>query len=448
MKKTIIVFIAALLCMSPLSAKMPMTLQECIDMAVANNKSIVAADHGMMAAAYTRKSVGALFLPSLSVEGSALYSNADGGYQSGMGQLPVLGVDGVPTGQTALFPGIGLNYQLGWIFNAAARIEQPIFMGGRILANYRMAGIGREMAWQNRRLTESEVIVETSRAYANVVEASQMCKVAEAYNQLLSQLMRNVEKARSHGMKSNNDVLKVQVRLDESVLALRRAENARRLATMNLCHHIGRPLTDDIVTDSILPQVDYLSAELTTDISSRPEALLLAQQTDMARQKVVLARSEWLPEIGLVGQYGYLNGVKLNDNKLFDNWSFMVGVQVKIPIFDFGHRYNKIRASKQQYAQAMARRIDTDEQLQLEAVQAANNLDEAVLESRLAASSVASAEENLRSSRLCFEKGTETLADFLEAQTLWADAHKTEVKARVQCYVRWLEYRKAIGQIN
>ena len=91
-----------------------------------------------------------------------------------MGQLPVLGADGIPTGQTALFPGIALAYDLDWIYGGGIKAEQPIYMGGKIQAGYRMTKIGNEMAKQNKRLTESEVVLETSRAYAGVVRTKEL----------------------------------------------------------------------------------------------------------------------------------------------------------------------------------------------------------------------------------------------------------------------------------
>ncbi len=84
--------------------------------------------------------------------------------------------------------------------------------------------------------------------------------------------------------------------------------------------------------------------------------------------------------MGLVGQYGYLNGIELNGRKLLDSWNFLVGVQVSIPIFDFGHRTNKIKSAKAQYTQVQAEREDTNERLTLEMTQSFNNLDEAFLE--------------------------------------------------------------------
>ena len=424
-----------------------LTLDECIRLAKENNKRMEAAEQQLRASRFEQRSARSLFLPSFSLTGNALYSTADGSYSSGMGQLPVLGADGTPTGQSALFPGIDLAYDLGWIYGGGVKVEQPLYMGGKIRAGYRMARIGSEIARQNKRLTESEVVVETSRAYADVVRTEELMQVAESYHDLLTELMRTVESARKHGMKSQNDVLKVQVKLNESELDLRRAENGHRLAMMNLCHYIGRSLTEKIETDNQLP--DFSSVDTRSDdISNRPEYLMLEQQSELARQKVAVARSESLPQVGLVGQYGYLNGVELNGRKLIDSWNFLVGVQVSVPIFNFGNRINKIKSAKAQYAQVQAEREDTNERLTLEMTQSFNNLDEAFLEKTLAESSVISAEENLRTSRLQYEKGMETLSDYLEAQTMWLQARQTQVEARIGCYLRWLEYQKTVGKIN
>lgn len=428
-------------------AQTTMTLDECIRLAKENNRKIEASRQQFLASDYERRSAKALFFPSLSLSGNILYSTSDGSYSSGSGQLPVLGTDGLPTGQTAYFPGIDLSYGLDWIYNGGIKLEQPIYMGGKIRAGHRMAKIGSEMAWQNKRLTEAEVIVNTSRAYVEVVRTKELIQVATAYHNLLTELMRTVESARKHGMKPQNDVLKVKVKLNESELNLRKAENGHRLATMNLCHYIGVPLTEQIETDSSLPETGDAYGE-GSDICNRPEYRILEQKVGLAKQKVAIARSEYLPQVGLAGQYGYTNGIELNGRKLFDDWNFLVGIQVSIPIFDFGKRTNKIKSAKAQYAQMQSEREDTNEQLMLEMVQSSNNLDEAYLERELADSSVSSAEENLRTSRMQYEKGMELLSDYLEAQTLWQQARQTQVNARINCYLKWLEYQKATGRIN
>ena len=382
----------------------------------------------MAAAQFDFRSARANFFPSFSATGTGLYSTADGGLDIAGGALPVLGVDGMPTGGTALFPGLNLAYEVGWVYGGGITLEQPLYMGGKVRTGYRMARIGSEMAEQNRRLTRSEVIVSTSRAYASVIRAREMRQVAERYHALLTELLRSVESARKHGLKPQNDVLKVRVKLNESELNLRRTENALRLATMNLCH-LSTPVP-------------------AADLMARPEYRLLDRKAELAREQLRLARSERLPQVGLVGNYGYLHGVELNGQNLLGGWAFTAGVQVSVPIFHFGGRSNKVRSARARFEQAQAERLDGGELLQLEATQAANNLDEAQLEIRLAESSLAAADENLRLSRRQYEAGVETLSDHLEAQAMWQQAHQTEVEARIDGYLRWLEYRKAAGLLD
>ena len=81
----------------------------------------------------------------------------------------------------------------------------------------------------------------------------------------------------------------------------------------------------------------------------------------------------------------------------------------------------------------------------LELTQAANNLDEAKLESELADRSLWQAEENRRVSKSQYEVGLETLSDHLEAQALWQQAYETQVDARFQLYLNYVAYLKAAG---
>ncbi len=425
-------------------AQSALSLDDCIALAKEHNSRISAAGFQVQSAEYKRQAAFANFLPTLSAEGLGVYSSAKGSLGIEGGMLPVVGADGVPTGDGAYFPGINLDYEVGWLYNAGVKICQPLFTGGKVVTGYKMGRIGKAMALQNRRLTEAEVVVETARAYANVVRAAELQRVATSYHALLNELMRSVEKAFERGVKSRNDVLKVEVKLNESKLNLRRASNAIRLAKMNLCHCIGRELTDTLEVNGELPSVDYPVA-LSTDISARPEVQILAYRSELMRRKITLERAELLPQIGLVGQYGYLNGVKLGGNKLLDDWNFIAGVQVSIPIFNLGAHSN-YRSAKMQYRQTKAEEEAALELLTLEVTQIANNLDESVLELALAERGVASATENMRVSSRQYEAGVETLSDLLEAQTLWLQAGQTLVETRINCFIRLIEYRKAIGE--
>ena len=426
-----------------------LTLQQCRDMALENNKQMSAAVKQTEGALYMQKSFKGNFFPNLKAYGNDMYASVDGTLNIPGGNLPVfLGkTTNLPIG-FAYFPGIDLNMKVNNVIMAGLQLEQPIFMGGKIMAAYKMSKIGTEAARLNERLTASEVILQTENAYALLVKAQEMKKVAESYESLLKELMKVVESAHKHGLKPKNDVLKVQVKLNESELGIRKAENACRLAMMNLCHMIGKPLDSELEIEAVYPHVPEAGNEDVVSIVDRPEYGMLEKKVELAKQEVKLQRSELLPKIGVRGSYDYTNGVKVNGQKLLDDAGFSVMVNVTLPLFHFGERYNKVRSAKSKLEQARLEQNDINEKMQLELMQAENNLDEARLEADLADRSLEQAAENQRVSKSEYDAGLETLSDYLEAQTLWQKAYATQVDAHFQMYLQYVKYLKATGQLQ
>ena len=423
-----------------------LTFEQCLDLAKENNLKIRSAEHLVKAAEYDFTSSRALFFPNITATGIAVYSAAKGTFSTPTFNLPVLNGTGQYTGDFVNVPSLDIDYKFGWLFNGSVKIEQPVYMGGKIRAGYNIAKSAKELYLQNKRLTEADIILETATAYTNLVRATQMKQVALSYKTLLTELHSDVQKAFKHGLKPKNDVLKVEVKLNEAELNLRKAENACRLASMNLCHYIGRPLNDSITVSST--DIVHNQVQVSTDFSARPETQILDYKEYIAQQKVNIARSEYLPQIGLIGQYGYTDGLKLGGKKVLEDWNYLVGIQVSIPIYDFGHRIGKIRSAKEQLAAVKAEKDDTNQLLALSLHQAINNLDEAYLEVELAQSSVIAADENLRSSTKFYQAGMESLSDNLEAQTLWQQAHATLIEAQTSLFLRHIEYLRATGQLN
>ena len=444
--------ILLLFCAITLHAQELLTLDQCRQLALDNNKRMVAASKQTQAAHYTVKSYKGNFFPNFIASGTGLYSTADGTFNIPGGNLPTFLPDAngqpTPNGGFAYFPGIDLNYKVRTVWMGGIQVEQPIFMGGKILAAYRMATLGKQMAQLNENLTATEVILETDQAYALMVKAQEMNKVAESYHAVLQELMKNVQSAYKHGLKSKNDVLKVQVKLNESELSIRKAENALRLANMNLCHLIGKPLTETLQISDDFPVIEQAFETQINDITARPEYSLLNKQVDMAKQQVKLSRSELLPQVGIRGSYDYIHGLKVNEQTLFDKGNFSVMLNVTIPLFHFGERINKVRASKAQLEQVRMEQADLNEKMLLELTQAANNLDEAKLQTALADRSLEQADENRRISKGEYEAGLEPLSDHLEAQALWQQAYETKVDAHFQLYLSYVKYLKAAGKLT
>jgi outer membrane protein TolC len=447
----------------------PLTLSACLERALAYNKTLIAARKSAERYGYLTKSYRANFFPNFKLTGADVYSNSRGALSIAGGYLPtytfnatagtlvpnvvtdatgapVMGADGVPVfKEYAYFPDQDITYKVGNIVQAGITVEQPIYMGGKVTAAYRMARIGAQMAEQNTELQESEVVVKTEQAYMLVVKTSELQRVAQRYNTMLQELLANVQSAYKHGMTSNNDVLKVQVKLNESELKLRQAENAGRLAQMNLCHVIGLPLDSTVAVrkEDIMGMPEVPSAR--ADVTSRPEYSILDGQVALAAQQVKLDRSDYLPQVAVAGAYSYVHGFEVNDKDLFYKPSYGVMLSVSVPLFHFGEGLNKVRASRKEQERIAAQRDELIEQMQLELVQAANNLDEAFLEVTLTEKSMEAADENLRTGAREYELGLESLVNYMEAQTMWQQAYADKIDARCRLFLAGTAYRKAAG---
>lgn len=438
----------------PLKAEI-LSIDSCRVLALQYNKERQQAALVTEQAEYVRRSAKAMFLPNFSIQGLGLYDTGKGTQTldfnsmlspmlSGLGQM--LAGMGATLPDISL-PGYDLKYKIGWIYSGNIVMVQPIYMGGRIRSGYAMAKTAVGIARQNERLTDAQVIQQADEAYAKVVKAMELVEVAQRYQMMLTELDRNVESAVRHGLRMPNERMKVQVKMDEVELQLRRAQNGVRLAKMNLCHVIGRPLLDNVEVSAEYPVVADLIDLPTTDISLRPELAILDAQAEMATQQVHLVRAEMLPQVGLLAKYGYLNGIEFNNKTLFEGWNFAGGITVNIPLYHFGEHVNKIKAAKIREEQARLERENKGEMMMLELMQAANNYDEARMEVQLTAKSLEQAEANVKLSKQQYEAGFETLSDYLEAQAQWQQTYETKVDANFRLYLSGVAYLKAAGRL-
>ena len=169
-----------------LAAQEKLSLAQCREMALKYNKDMAAANKQTEAARLMSLSYKANFFPNFTVNGTGIYSTADGSLGVPGGNLPVF-LPNPATGELvssgfAYFPGLNLDYKVGTVYSGGIQVEQPLYMGGKIRAAYKMSLLGKEMAHLNEALTTSEVILNTDKAYVQLVKAKEMRKVAEKYH--------------------------------------------------------------------------------------------------------------------------------------------------------------------------------------------------------------------------------------------------------------------------
>ncbi|MBE6331892.1 MAG: TolC family protein [Bacteroidales bacterium] len=471
MKKGFLAVLCSCVSIIPASADtVSLSLDSCMQLAMQNNKTVQSAQKLAEKYGHEVKTYKANFFPNFKLVASDIWANSEGSvggdifsgvsdgvsqFLSGLTQIGHFDATNAyemqalkQFGEGMADLNKGIDYKIGNIIQAGILVEQPIYMGGKVMTAYQMSKLGQQMAEQGAQLSQNEVIVQVQEAYALAVRANEMHKVAVRYDSLLQSLLVDVQNAEKHGLRSHNDVLKVQVKLSEAELQMRQAENGQRLATMNLCHYIGLPLTTQVVVDAdafaVAPDVQ---ADRLADVSARPEYSILAMKSELAAKQVKIERAEYLPQVVLAGTYSYVDGFEVAGSKLFNKPAAAVMLNVVVPLYHANAGINKIRSSRLEAERAQLEQDDLIEKMNLELAQAANNLDEAFLEVELANKSLAQTEDNLRSSRTAYNLGTESLSDLLEAQTLWQQSYAKLANAKANLFVAATKYRKAAGRL-
>ncbi len=443
------------------------TLDECVRMAMLSNKQIRASEHMVNQYQHTQKSVYANFFPNINLTATDIYSTLQGS-----SVMDVATPIGAYTGQQMqiLLPNVvdeamrrqitndvtqslrPLNPEVGFkvknILSANITLEQPIYAGGKISTANRMGKLGVKIANEVYALSREQIVVDVHEAYHLLVKAKEMEVVAHKYDSLLTQIEHDVESAVNHGMASHNEEMKVAVKKSDAELKIRQAENGIRLARMNLCQLVGKPL--DTTIDPVLQEEEELEGVIDREASAlnRTEYRLLELNSQMSQEKVRMEKSAYLPELGVVMNAGVIDGMELLDSKLFRHrLGITVGAVLKVPLFHGNETRHKVAAAKEALLQDQLRQQELADKMNLDLQRHANNVDEARLELQLRKRNLEQCEENLRVSRSAYSVGMETLSDLLTAQVLWQEAYAELVESRYQVKVKMMKWRKAAGKL-
>ncbi|MGP1515079.1 MAG: TolC family protein [Bacteroidales bacterium] len=488
MKKQIVVILAFSLvfCLFNDVRSQGLTLDSCRHMALRHNKGAEISQESLLAAQEIRKAAFTQFLPSFNASGSYLYNSknisilgedkvlpvgsltSDGKFTYtmddivtipyGTGKVPI-NSQGQPTKNpkefipkhVAYLPKDQLSFDMQNIFVAGIGFTQPIFMGGKILALYKLSKATENIALLSANNKDIGIMIEVDEAYWRVVSLQKKVELAKEYNELLKTTYANVRSMFDEGIATNNDLLKVQVKLNESEMALTKAENGLSLSKMLLNQICG--MTSDM--DYVLDDSIYISnsdivkiIDIKQEISSRIEVMILEQTVNIAKTQVDIARSRFMPSMVANGSYVLSNPNMFNGFDKSFNGMFTVGIGITMPIFHFGDRIHTLKAAKHQLRVAELTRDETMEKLELQANMKQNSRNEAVKQSIMATNNMLHAEENLRTAQLGFEEGVISTSDLMQAQTAWVSAKSEVIDAKINMMLTDLYLNQSLGKVK
>lgn len=457
-----------------------LTLAQCRDLALGNNKNLRRGAEELRAAGYQKKEAFAAYLPSIDFAGGYMYNQKElsmfdsdqllpvktfnlekQGYEFNVVKNPMTGepikVGGqfVPE-QVAYLPKEALTYDIHNVFFGAVTLTQPIFMGGKIVAMNKITGYAEELAKSRLDYSVTDVIYAVDAAYWQVVSLKAKQELAESYANLLDTLSHNVSLMIKEGVATRSDQLTVDVKLNSARVDLTKVNNGLVLSRMALAQVCGLPLdTRFSLADEDAPRVttpaviaDDTPIDMQEVYSRRNDLRQLELGVKIYEQKAKVVRSEMMPNLALVGAYSFSNPNLYDGFKNKFNGQFSVGAMLTIPIWHWGGNYNKYRAAK---AQTNAMRMELDnakEMIDLQVRQATYKADEALKTRRMTEVNLAKADENLRCADLGFRDGVMTVDNVMEAQTAWLKAHSENIDAAIDVYLCDVYLSKVLGTLH
>ena len=483
----------------PIAAQRVVTLQECRDMALENNKNLKISQEKVNMANYDKKIAWANYFPTVSAQGTYMHNekqiqllsddkintlNTMGTtlqgdvngfvdpilqnlmenplmYQIIMNspELQALIQDLHHIGAFETLDAIGQEVSQNFILDTRnvyagmVTVMEPVYAGGKIRAYNKMAGYAQDLAEMQLTTEQQEVIVATDKAYWQIVSLANKQKLTENYVELLRTMSDNVDKLVNEGMATNADKLSVKVKLNDAELSLIRVKNGVALSKMLLCQSCGLPLDTEIVLqdenleDVVIPAYNpqYTEEDI---MNNRPELQSLQLATKIYDKKVNIARADFLPTVAVFGNYIVTNPSAFNGFETEFHGFYNFGVLAKIPLFHFGEGYNKIRKAQSEAAIYKLKFDDTKELVMLQVSQYEKQIKEAEQRLQMTTDKMSDAEENLRMATVGFNEGMIPSSTLEAAQTAWMQAHSEYIDAKIDVIMANTYLKKAVGNLQ
>lgn len=458
MKRTILL-LTFVVTVGLVNAQRMLTLEECRNLAIRNNKELQISGEKIKMADNEKKAAFTKFFPQLSANGAYMWNQKDinlldmGALSSslssslgGLAQLPMF---------QNLMSGVNdmqhLDVQNIWIGNIS--LVQPVFMGGKIINYNQITKYAKQLAQSMNNLQLQDLIYKTDETYWQVISLVNKKKLADAYVDLLRKMDSDVAAMIDEGIATEADGLSVKVKLNEAEMAQTKVENGLALSRMLLAQICGLPLEDELSLaderlDNFPVETGQASADLNEAFMNRGELKSLDLATKIFRRKERIVLADMLPNVALAANYFVTNPSVFNGFKNDFAGMFNVGVMVKVPLSGWWEGTYKRNSARAETRIKTLEWQEAREKIELQVNQSVYKVNEAGKKLIASSRNMENAEENLRRANLGFEEGVIPALNLMEAQTAWVSARSNLIDAQIEVKLTDVYLSKALGKLS
>ena len=402
-----------------------LSVEQCVEMALKNNRKAVSARNNVEAAVSLKKEAFTKYFPEISALGFALWANHD------IIQYNLLDI-----------------IELGIIKNgkmAGVQALQPIFTGGLIVNGNKLAKVGEEVARIRQQQTDNELRLTTESFFWKLNTLESSMEVLDTAIAFLDTLENQVKVAVDAGLVTRNDLLKVQLKRNAYMSDRVDLENGIQLVKMLLGQYVGLGISGNLEISAEVPkEVPSCPFDLYTPTENAlpftPDYQLLQKNVEAKKLERRMEIGSNLPTVAFGAGWYYHDLFKQNHNF----GALQLGVNIPLSGW-WGGAYG-IKRSNLALKNAQNELADLSEELRIEMQDKWNNLTSAHRKMEIEKLGIEQSNENLYLNRMYYEAGMCTLSDLLEAETSHREASDRYVSAYGTYRTALTEYLISTGR--
>ncbi len=269
-------------------------------------------------------------------------------------------------------------------WNLGLSLQQNVYTGGRVTAQYRAANAGRRSATIGLTAAKAQLTLDVTQAYYDAQLADQLVLIAAATLAQADTTLSQTKLGRQVGNAAEFDLLRAQVTRDNQVPVLIQRRSDRDIAYVRLKQLLHLPLSDSVALTTLLDdsavappgRVATLLAEAPdTAAESRAPVRQASENVTAQKSAVTVAHAERIPSLALAlafGRVAYPSGVFPSWSDFRSNWT--VGGTLTLPIFTGGNIHGDEQIASAGLQTARAQLQQTRELAELDALNAMNKL--------------------------------------------------------------------------
>jgi outer membrane protein len=405
----------------------PLTLEESIEIALKKSPTLQAAKEAINEAQFRRRAAISDFLTHV----NTLYT------YTRFDEAPFLTI-----------PSLGINTQVGTrdVYDWTTTLTQPIFTGGALINNYRLAELGVDTAEVELETTTLDLILQVKETYYGVLKSERFVEVAERAVEHLESQLKVSQAFFEVGLIPKNDLLQVEVEMAQKRQDLITAQNNLEIVRAVFNTLLRRGIDEEVKLVEILhyrPMKIDMAASIEQAYKERPEIKAAELAVKSAEKGVRIAASGFFPQVRILFNYERqgdnpsVNGSRYQPDE--DSWNVLAMAEWKI--WDWGKTWWGVGENKAKVFQAERALEDIRDKIRLEVKTSYLNVGQAEKNIIVAEKALSQAEENLRINEERYKEQVATSTEVLDALTLLT-------RGKTNYYAALRDYNIAIARLK